>query len=88
MKPAFLALPLAAALGLSACVGTAEQGTAIGALTGAAVGTAVSGDGDKTQGALTGAALGAIAGTLIGQSNQPGQCVYRDAYGRQFVAAC
>jgi uncharacterized membrane protein len=88
MKSAFLALPLVAALGLGACVSSPEQSTAVGALTGAAVGAAVSGDGDKTQGALTGAAVGAIAGTLIGQTNQPGQCYYRDAYGNRYIAAC
>ena len=88
MKSAFLALPLIAAIGLSACVATPEQNTAVGALTGAAIGTAVSGKGDKTQGALTGAAVGAIAGTMIGQTNQPGQCYYRDAYGNRYIAAC
>lgn len=88
MKPAVLALPLIALLGLSACVTSPEQNTAIGALGGAAVGAAVSGKGDKTQGALTGAVVGAIAGTMIGQTQTPGECYYRDQYGNRYIAAC
>lgn len=87
MKAALLSLT-AAAFALSACVTSPEQDTAIGALSGAAVGAAVSGKGDKTQGALTGAAVGAIAGTLIGQSQTAGECYYRDAYGNRYIAAC
>ena len=87
MKP--LALILAALpLALAACTTTGDQNTAIGALTGAAVGAAVSDDDDTTKGALAGAAVGAIAGTLIGQSSTPGRCIYRDAYGNRFTAAC
>ncbi|WP_225029958.1 glycine zipper 2TM domain-containing protein [Xinfangfangia pollutisoli] len=88
MKSVFYALPVVAALGLSACVATPEQNTAVGALTGAAIGTAVSGKGDKTQGALTGAALGAIAGTYMGQSQKAGQCYYSDGRGGRYIAAC
>ena len=76
------------ALGLAACVATPEQNTAIGALSGAAVGVAVSSDDDRVQGALTGAAVGAIAGTYLGRTNQPGKCYYRDANGQRFIANC
>jgi uncharacterized membrane protein len=76
------------ALGLAACVATPEQNTAIGALSGAAVGAAVSNDGDRTKGILAGAAVGAIAGTYLGQTNQPGKCYYRDANGQRFIADC
>ncbi|NGM45346.1 glycine zipper 2TM domain-containing protein [Rhodobacter sp. SGA-6-6] len=82
-----LFMPIAA-LALAACVASPEQNTAVGALSGAAIGAAVSGGDDKVQGALTGAAVGAIAGTMIGQTNQPGKCYYRDANGNRFIANC
>ncbi|MEZ5796230.1 MAG: glycine zipper 2TM domain-containing protein [Paracoccaceae bacterium] len=88
MKTITLLFPLAATFGLSACVTTPEQSTAIGALGGAAVGAAVSSDDDQVEGMLVGAAAGAIAGTLIGQTSTPGQCYYRDRYGNRFIAAC
>lgn len=87
MKTILCALPVAA-LALSACTTTPGQNTAIGALAGAAVGTAVSSDGDKLQGALTGAAIGAVAGTLMGQANQPGKCYYSDGKGGTYIANC
>ena len=69
---------------LAACTPT-EEGAVIGAVAGGAVGAAV---GD-TEGALVGAAVGGVAGALIGRaSEQPGQCYYRDAYGRRYIAAC
>lgn len=80
--------PLAALALLAGCVTTPEQDTMIGAATGAAIGYAVSGDQDRTKGAIIGAAAGAIAGTLIGQADQRGQCRYRGADGRIFIAAC
>lgn len=85
MKPALAALPILA-LGLTACE-TAEQSTLAGAATGAAIGAAFSSDDDRTQGAVLGAAAGAAAGAIIGRTND-GQCVYRDAYGREYIAAC
>lgn len=78
----------AAALALSACTTTPGQNTAIGALAGAAVGTAVSGDGDELQGALTGAAVGALAGTMMGQAQQTGKCYYADGKGGTYIAPC
>lgn len=82
-----LALIALIALPLAACQ-TADQNAAAGALAGAAVGAAVSSDSDRTQGALIGAAVGVAASTLIGPANTPGQCYYRDANGRRYIAAC
>ena len=87
MKTIALSLSLAA-LALSACTTTPGQNTALGALAGAAVGTAVSSDGDKLQGALTGAALGAVAGTVVGQNQQTGKCYYADGRGGTYIAPC
>ena len=88
MKTLLLALPAALALLVSGCTTTPEQNTMLGGITGAAAGYAVSGDKDKTKGALVGAAIGATAGTLLGQTNTPGQCYYRDAYGNRYIAHC
>lgn len=88
MKFASFALPLVAALGLSACVATPEQNTAVGALSGAAIGAAVSSKEDKTQGILTGAAVGAIAGTYLGKTSDPNRCYYRNSNGQRYIAAC
>lgn len=73
--------------GVAACE-TPQQTAFAGAATGAALGAAASKDGNKVQGAALGGAVGLVAGSLIGKANTPGQCVYRDAYGRQYVAAC
>lgn len=88
MKFSLLALPLLASLGLSACVPTQDQSLAVGTLSGAAIGAAVSDKEDKTQGILTGAVVGAIAGTYLGQTSQPGRCYYRNSAGQRFIAAC
>ena len=88
MKTLLPLLPVAA-LSLAACTPTtADQSTLLGAAGGAAVGYAVSGDGDKGKGALLGAAVGAVAGNLIGKANNPGECYYRDSYGNRYIAAC
>ena len=86
MNLKLVAIPLIA-LSLTACQ-TADQNAAAGALAGAAVGAAVSSDSDRTQGALIGAAVGVAASTLIGPAPSAGQCYYRDASGRRFIAAC
>ncbi len=78
---AMLTLPLAACQ-------TANQNAAAGALGGAALGAAVSGDDDRLTGALVGAAVGVAASTLIGPAPQGGQCYYRDRNGNRFIAAC
>lgn len=75
-------------LGLGACQSTQETNTALGAAAGAAVGAAVADDDDRVEGAVIGGTLGAVAGTLIGRATEPGQCVYRDSYGRRFIAHC
>jgi outer membrane lipoprotein SlyB len=74
-------------LPIAACT-PAEQSLAVGALGGAAVGAAVSSDDDKAKGAVVGAVVGATAATLLGPASNPGQCRYRDAYGREYIAAC
>ncbi|MEF3046989.1 glycine zipper 2TM domain-containing protein [Pseudotabrizicola sp. L79] len=86
MNIKLLALPLLA-LPLAGCQ-TPGQNAALGGITGAAVGAAVSSDSDRTKGALIGAAVGVAASTLIGPANTPGQCYYRDANGNRFIAAC
>lgn len=86
MKKLLLTLPLA--LMLAAC-DTPTQSTLTGAAVGAAAGAAVSGSGDKVTGALIGGAAGAAAGNYLGRSaNQPGQCVYENASGGRYIAAC
>jgi hypothetical protein len=82
-----LILISAVSLSLAACQ-TTDQNAALGGLTGAAVGAAVSSPSDRTQGALIGAAVGVAASTLIGPAPTRGQCYYRDANGRRFIAAC
>ncbi|WP_315926335.1 YMGG-like glycine zipper-containing protein [Mesorhizobium sp. SP-1A] len=76
---------LALLLPLGACSQT-EKGAAIGGLGGAAVGAAVAGD--PVQGAVIGGAVGTVAGALIGNASERGQCRYRDRYGRVYVARC
>jgi hypothetical protein len=72
------------ALAVTSCTQT-EKGATIGAAGGAIIGGAVS---NNFGGALVGAAIGGVAGALIGQASEPGQCYYRDRYGRRYVAAC
>lgn len=89
MKTSLVILP-AVFLAIAGCqpTSTSNQNAATGALAGAALGAVVADDDDRLEGALTGAAVGAVAGTLIGQSSTPGDCVYRDAYNRRYVAPC
>lgn len=77
---AIAALPFAGA----GCT-TTETGAAVGAGAGAIIGGATTG---STQGALAGAAIGGITGALIGKAATPGDCVYRDRFGRQYIARC
>lgn len=91
MKKLLLALPLVALV--AGCntynAGPNTNATLGGGAAGAAIGAAVADDGDRFEGALIGGALGAAAGNLIGRSqNRPGQCVYRNANGQQYYAAC
>lgn len=66
------------------CTAT-ERGATVGAVSGAAIGGAVSGD---VEGAVVGGAVGAVAGALIGKASEPGECIYRDRYGRRYIAPC
>jgi len=77
------------ALALAACTTQEQQrgatGAVVGGVGGALIGQAVGGDTEST---LIGAAVGATAGALLGAATTPGQCRYRDAYGREYIAAC
>ncbi|MEZ5779788.1 MAG: hypothetical protein R3E44_15640 [Paracoccaceae bacterium] len=85
MRSILLVLPLVAA---TAACDTPQQTAFAGAATGAAIGAAVADGGDELQGAALGGAAGLAAGALIGEANKPGDCYYRDAYGRRYVAPC
>ncbi|MSU91450.1 glycine zipper 2TM domain-containing protein [Rhodobacteraceae bacterium 2CG4] len=85
IKSAVLAASLSSAAFLAACE-TTEQSAAAGGLTGAAIGATIADD--DLKGAVIGGAIGAAAGTLVSEANQPGDCIYRDSYGREYVADC
>lgn len=85
MKRLLLALPLL--LAAAACT-TQETSTLGGAAAGGLLGSAVSSRGDRTKGAIIGAGVGAVAGNLIGRSQNGQNCRYRDSYGSEYVAAC
>ncbi len=86
MKKLLIVAVPALSLLISACT-PESQGTAIGAVSGAALGAAVSSGSDRNQGIAVGAITGAIAGNLIARNNS-GDCTYRDANGNTFRAAC
>jgi hypothetical protein len=72
-------------LSVAGCTQT-EKGAAIGAASGAIIGGAITGD---VRGAAVGAAIGGVSGAVIGNvADQPGQCYYRDRYGRRYVDDC
>ena len=74
-----------AGLTLAGCTQT-EKGAGIGAAGGAIIGGAVS---NSWRGAAIGAAIGGVTGALVGHvSEQPGQCYYRDRYGRRYIDDC
>jgi hypothetical protein len=76
---------LLAGLTLASCTQT-EKGAGIGAASGAVIGGLVTGN---VRGAAVGAAIGGVSGALIGSvSEQPGQCYYRDRYGRRYIDDC
>jgi hypothetical protein len=78
-------LVAAVAGSLASCTAT-EQGTAIGAGTGAVIGGVAT---NSWGGAAVGAVAGGAVGALIGQSQERrGYCVYRDRYGRTYEARC
>ncbi len=84
MKKLLLILPLIGAI--SACE-TQNQSTLGGAAAGAALGTVVSGDGDRAKGAVLGGLAGAAAGAYLGRGAN-GQCVYQNSVGQRYTAAC
>ncbi|MCX8508943.1 MAG: glycine zipper 2TM domain-containing protein [Rhodobacteraceae bacterium] len=93
MKARFLLLPttllfFAACQPMNQGTDQTTQNAVLGAAAGAALGAAVSGGNDRVKGALIGGTVGAVAATLIGRSSTPGQCIYRDAYGRKIMAPC
>lgn len=72
-------------LSIASCTPT-ERGAGIGAATGGIIGGAVTGN---VRGAAVGAAIGGLSGAVIGNvSEQPGQCYYRDRYGRRYIDQC
>jgi predicted small secreted protein len=72
-------------LSIASCTPT-QQGAGIGAASGAIIGGAVTGN---VRGAAVGAAIGGVSGALIGRvAEQPGQCYYRDQYGRRYIDDC
>ncbi|PZU23176.1 MAG: hypothetical protein DI589_08290 [Shinella sp.] len=74
-----------AGLMLAGCTQT-EKGATIGAASGAIIGGAVS---NSWRGAAIGAAIGGATGAVLGRvSEQPGQCYYRDRYGRRYIDSC
>lgn len=82
MKKLVIAIAL---IGTLASCTPEEQGTAIGAGSGAIIGGAVS---HSWGGAAVGAVAGGLVGNLIGRSQRQGYCVYRDRYGRRYEARC
>ena len=89
MKPALIALAIAAT-SLSACVqnATPEQKVMGAAAAGAAAGALIDND-NRLQGAAIGGVLGTVAGAAMANSQtNTSQCLYRDAYGREYYAAC
>jgi outer membrane lipoprotein SlyB len=85
MKKFLLILPLIT--GLAACE-TQGQNQLAGAATGALIGSAVSSDNDRVKGAIIGGAAGLAAGTLIGQRDTNGRCLYQRPDGTRYYASC
>lgn len=83
MKKAIMLLMVG--LTMAGCTQT-ERGAGIGAGAGAVIGGLATGN---VRGAAVGAAIGGLSGAVIGSvSEQPGQCYYRDRYGRRYVDSC
>jgi hypothetical protein len=72
---------LIAALTVAGCTQT-ERGAAVGATSGAIIGGVLS---NNVRGAALGAAIGGVLGAVAAQ---PGQCYYRDRYGRKYIDDC
>jgi hypothetical protein len=74
-------LVLLAALTAASCTQT-ERGAAVGATSGAIIGGVLS---NNVRGAALGAAIGGVLGAVAAQ---PGQCYYRDRWGRKYIDDC
>jgi hypothetical protein len=72
---------LVAGLTVAGCTQT-ERGATVGAASGAVIGGIVSND---IRGAAVGAAIGGVLGAV---ASQPGQCYYRDRWGRRYISDC
>lgn len=70
-----------AGLTLASCTQT-ERGATVGAATGAVIGGVL---GNNVRSAALGAAIGGVLGAV---ASQPGQCYYKDEYGRKFIDDC
>ena len=70
-----------AGLTLAGCTQT-ERGTTMGAATGAVIGGVL---GNNVRSAAIGAVIGGALGAV---ASQPGQCYYKDEYGRKFIDDC
>ena len=98
MKNTLIAFLLIVPLALVSCTRT-EKNVTLGAATGAIVGGVVTG---RASGVVAGAVIGgvlgnnvrsaalgaAIGGVLGAVASQPGQCYYKDEYGRKFIDDC
>lgn len=72
---------LLAVLTVAGCTQT-ERGAAVGATSGAIIGGVLS---NNVRGAALGAAIGGVLGAVAAQ---PGQCYYRDRWGRKYIDDC
>jgi uncharacterized membrane protein len=70
-----------AGLMVAGCTQT-ERGAAVGATSGAVVGGLL---GNNVRSAAAGAVIGGVIGAV---ASQPGQCYYRDRYGRRYIDDC
>lgn len=85
MNKFLMVLPIVAVL--AACE-TQEQNQVAGTAAGALIGASVSSDSDKGKGILLGGLAGLAAGTLIGQRDTQGRCLYQRPDGTRYYASC
>jgi hypothetical protein len=72
---------LLAGLAVAGCTRT-EKAATLGAASGAVIGGVLT---NNVRGAALGAALGGVLGAVAAQ---PGQCYYRDRFGRRYIDNC
>ena len=68
-------------LSVAGCTQT-ERSTTLGAASGAVIGGVLT---NNVRGAAAGAVIGGVLGAV---ASQPGQCYYRDRFGRRYVDNC